>query len=202
MQWKKEWIYLPNLIGYARIYLLVLFFVAKEPMHQALFMTINLLLDVLDGKIARKLNQCTLFGARLDLIIDMLSLSLLSFYLAALSSVGWISCLFVLCGVNDAISYMLSIATFYGKKTPEQSDHKDALKQKGYLLPLYYSASGLALSNVLHDAYLLSPIYTPPFIPSFIIYLCLAGCLFRQLCVAEQTYHLLQWRREIAKKTA
>ncbi|MBS0629607.1 MAG: CDP-alcohol phosphatidyltransferase family protein [Verrucomicrobia bacterium] len=181
----NEWFYIPNIIGYIRVVLLALFFIIEDPLSKVILMSINLVLDVFDGKIARKLNQTSLFGARFDLIIDMVSLVLLSFYVAALSK----NFLFVLCGINDGISYALSILIFYGKK--QQMNHKSEIGKKGLLLPIYYSAWGLALSNVLHDAYLLKFVYWPAAL-GFVVPICLGGYLFRQLCVAEQTVRLLR----------
>jgi CDP-diacylglycerol--inositol 3-phosphatidyltransferase len=185
---KREWLYIPNLIGYARLYLLLLFVLSANPLYQALWMTLSLGLDVLDGYLARKLDQCTLFGARLDLMIDMLSLVLLASYAALSFPPGWVRTLCLLCALNDLVGYSCSLLAFY--RGNRSSNHKEQLKAQGYLLPFYYSRSGLALSNVLHDAFFLLQIYMPPLIPSIVIYLCLAGCLFRQMSVAEQTCRL------------
>ncbi len=187
---KNEWLFIPNIIGYVRVVLLILFFVIEDPLTKVILMAINLVLDVFDGKIARLLNQTSLLGARFDLLIDMVSLSALSFYVAFLSK----NLLFVLCGINDLISYALSIIIFYGKQ--QQMNHKSEIGKKGFLLPIYYSAWGLALSNVLHDAYLLKFVYWPLAL-QFLVPICLAGFLFRQLCVAEQTVRLLRKLRAL-----
>jgi len=189
---KKEWLYIPNLIGYVRIGLLLLFFIAVDPLAKVLFMTANLVLDVFDGKAARFFNQCSLFGARLDLIIDMFSLTLLSFYVAMLANNFWLSTFFVFCGINDLISYAMSINIFYGKKTEKNFNHKEEIGKKGFLLPIYYSGLGLAFANILHDAYLLSNIYWPSFFSAALGYACLAGFLFRQCCLVEQAFHLFR----------
>lgn len=195
---KKEWFYIPNIIGYVRICLLLLFFIAVDPLAKVLFMTSNLILDVFDGKAARFFNQCSLFGARLDLIIDMFSLTLLSFYVAFLVNNFWLSTLFVICGMNDLLSYALSINIFYGKKAEQKINHKQEIGKKGFLLPSYYSVWGLALGNVLHDAYLLKFVFWPPIL-DFAIPFLLVGFVFRQCAVAEQTFHL--WSRSALWKS-
>lgn len=189
---KKEWFYVPNLIGYVRICLLLLFFIIVDPLAKVMLMSANLILDVFDGRAARFFNQCTLFGARFDLIIDLFSLTLLAFYVAMLSNNIWLATFFVLCGINDFISYSMSINIFYGNNIGVKFNHKEEIGKKGFLLPIYYSGLGLALANILHDAYLLSYIYWPSYLSSALIYTCLAGFLFRQCCLVEQAFHLFR----------
>lgn len=192
---KKEWLYIPNLIGYVRLLFLAFFFIAVDPLVKVLCMSANLVLDIFDGKMARFFNQCSLFGARFDLIIDMLSLTLLSFYVAFLSNSFWLTIFFISCGINDLINYSMSINIFYGKNVERKINHKTEIRRKGTLLPLYYSGMGLALANILHDAYLLSKIYSPAFIQTFFVYIFLFGFLFRQCCLIEQAFYLFRFCR-------
>lgn len=193
-----KWLFVPNIIGYVRILLLAAFFFVAAPLFKASLITISLLLDILDGKTARWLNQSTLFGSRFDLIIDMFTLALLSFYVAYHCENPWFMALFIFGGLNDIVNYMLSLTVFYGKKTPSSIDHKKALKEKGFLLPIYYSTLGLGLFNILHDAFLIAQVYQPSFIAPFVIYIFLLGYLFRQLSNIEQAFRLIK----LAKSTS
>ena len=60
-------LYVPNLIGYARIILLFLSLrtMLTDPYTTAALYMLSALLDAFDGMAARKLNQCTKFGAML-----------------------------------------------------------------------------------------------------------------------------------------
>ncbi|MBW6499089.1 MAG: CDP-alcohol phosphatidyltransferase family protein [Bacteroidales bacterium] len=70
---KKNYITIPNLLGFYRLFMfpVILCFIltGKENLF-AIFLVINLLTDVADGIIARKFNLVTEFGARLDSMAD------------------------------------------------------------------------------------------------------------------------------------
>ncbi|KAK4300967.1 hypothetical protein Pmani_026872 [Petrolisthes manimaculis] len=72
-------LYVPNLIGYGRLILLLLAFwsLPSTPSSFILFYSISITLDGFDGYAARKLHQCSLFGAWFDIILDNLSRGLL-----------------------------------------------------------------------------------------------------------------------------
>jgi len=64
---------IPNTIGYIRILLLAISFVLFWLEYPSLFLVFyccQALLDALDGHLARKFNQCTAFGAWMDVVID------------------------------------------------------------------------------------------------------------------------------------
>jgi phosphatidylglycerophosphate synthase len=164
-------------------------------------MSISLILDILDGKVARALGQTSLFGARFDLILDMISLVLLSFYAAATAQNGWIQFLFILCALNDLLGYAMQLHLFYGQGRLSSLNHKDLLRKMGFLLPIYYSAVGLGLSNHLHHAYLLTYVYLPSWVNSYLLLLFAVGFAFRQLAVAEQSIRILTLLRDRAARS-
>ncbi|XP_069044485.1 CDP-diacylglycerol--inositol 3-phosphatidyltransferase isoform X1 [Lepisosteus oculatus] len=65
-------LFVPNLIGYARIALalLALYFMPTSPVPAIISYLISALLDAFDGMAARSLNQGTKFGAMLDMLTD------------------------------------------------------------------------------------------------------------------------------------
>mmetsp|Transcript_7461 Transcript_7461/g.13424 ORF Transcript_7461/g.13424 Transcript_7461/m.13424 type:complete len:279 (-) Transcript_7461:1435-2271(-) len=64
--------FVPNIMGYARIMLALasLFTASHNPMATALLWLLSGSLDLFDGMAARWLNQCSTFGAALDVIAD------------------------------------------------------------------------------------------------------------------------------------
>lgn len=68
-------IFVPNLIGYARIALSITsFYVAQDyPLLFLFLYTTSFVLDAADGMAARALNQCSHFGAILDMLTDRAS---------------------------------------------------------------------------------------------------------------------------------
>ncbi|XP_070779993.1 CDP-diacylglycerol--inositol 3-phosphatidyltransferase isoform X1 [Enoplosus armatus] len=64
--------FVPNLIGYARVVLALLSFYLMPccPWPAVFFYLLSSLLDSFDGHAARALNQCTKFGAMLDMLTD------------------------------------------------------------------------------------------------------------------------------------
>ncbi|KAK4014090.1 hypothetical protein OUZ56_026635 [Daphnia magna] len=71
--------YVPNLIGYARLVLIIAAHHIKDesPETAVLLYAIFAACDGIDGYAARKLNQCSSFGAWLDVIIDNIGRTLI-----------------------------------------------------------------------------------------------------------------------------
>ncbi|XP_072034352.1 uncharacterized protein [Amphiura filiformis] len=72
-------LYIPNIIGYIRIILLIAawFCYATNPVWFIILYLTNVILDGIDGAIARKLNQTSAFGAWFDVVIDCVGRSML-----------------------------------------------------------------------------------------------------------------------------
>ncbi|KAL0972738.1 hypothetical protein UPYG_G00194130 [Umbra pygmaea] len=91
-------VYLPNIIGYIRIVLIFTAWIAFN--NRVMFVSaysISVILDGLDGWMARRLGQTSLFGAWLDVVVDILGRSMVWGQLYEwgwlVSSVEW--CVFV-----------------------------------------------------------------------------------------------------------
>ena len=103
--------FVPNIIGYARFFFLALapWFVFSETkwiLYIAFYLASELL-DALDGKAARALDQCSRFGAALDMVCDRACNSMMFFFLAVLYKTPFVSFLFVLCFILDFGSHWL-----------------------------------------------------------------------------------------------
>ncbi|XP_059154103.1 uncharacterized protein LOC131939662 [Physella acuta] len=66
--------YIPNIIGYVRIMLAAGAFINYDnPGTFVVLYTTSIALDGIDGYCARKFNQCSKFGAWLDVVVDLFS---------------------------------------------------------------------------------------------------------------------------------
>ncbi|CAN9505018.1 unnamed protein product [Ophioblennius macclurei] len=72
MEPENVFLFVPNLIGYARVVLALLSFYLMPccPWPAVFCYLLSALLDSFDGHAARALNQCTKFGAMLDMLTD------------------------------------------------------------------------------------------------------------------------------------
>ncbi|XP_022093325.1 CDP-diacylglycerol--inositol 3-phosphatidyltransferase 1-like [Acanthaster planci] len=68
---KNIYCYIPNIIGYVRLLLLLVswFFLKQPPWFLGFYLT-SFFLDFVDGAVARRLHQTSAFGAWLDVAID------------------------------------------------------------------------------------------------------------------------------------
>ncbi|KAL4451458.1 hypothetical protein ABPG75_007120 [Micractinium tetrahymenae] len=84
------YVYVPNLIGYARVAAaLYAFAVAlQHPTAAVLAYAASFVCDELDGRFARKLNQCSTLGSVLDMVTDRLATTCL----LAVLAVRWPAC--------------------------------------------------------------------------------------------------------------
>lgn len=82
-------LFVPNLIGYARIILALLSFYTMPyyPIPTLIFYFVSAFLDVFDGYAARYLNQSTKFGALLDQLTDRIGTLCLIF--VSLTNDAW-----------------------------------------------------------------------------------------------------------------
>ena len=80
-----EIFYIPNVLSYIRIVLLILAIITikKRPILMLVFVLLSGLIDEFDGTISRTLNQTSQFGALLDKGIDRFTSSLQLFFLSA-----------------------------------------------------------------------------------------------------------------------
>ncbi|XP_076806367.1 CDP-diacylglycerol--inositol 3-phosphatidyltransferase-like [Clavelina lepadiformis] len=69
---RDVFLYIPNLIGYVRMILIVAFYyyTYHKPAQSMVCYLLAALLDNADGFAARKLHQCSKFGAALDMLLD------------------------------------------------------------------------------------------------------------------------------------
>lgn len=85
---KKEWLSIPNLMGYLRLVLAVVYLIlmlqaktTKEYYIAAAVIGISMITDFLDGKIARRFHMVTSLGKVLDPFADKVTLGIIIFSL-------------------------------------------------------------------------------------------------------------------------
>jgi CDP-diacylglycerol--inositol 3-phosphatidyltransferase len=83
---KNVFLFIPNIIGYFRYLFIVLaiFTYRTHPIATILLCAVSSILDAFDGMAARKYNQCTNFGAVLDMVCDRSGDAVILAFLGAL----------------------------------------------------------------------------------------------------------------------
>eukprot|EP01095_Lingulamoeba_sp_RSL-Kostka_P002425 TRINITY_DN13283_c0_g1_i1.p1 TRINITY_DN13283_c0_g1~~TRINITY_DN13283_c0_g1_i1.p1 ORF type:complete len:227 (-),score=47.21 TRINITY_DN13283_c0_g1_i1:24-704(-) len=138
----------PNIIGYARIILALISFVLyMDPVIFFTLYTTSFLLDALDGYVARKYNQCSKFGAVLDMVTDRFGTTILCLLLSHLYP-EFLQ-FFIAMIVLDFTSHWVRM---YSTLMKGSSSHKQVTRGPT-LLKLYYTnkivLGGLCLFNEL-----------------------------------------------------
>lgn len=79
-------LFIPNIIGYVRFAFTIagIFTYRNSPLLTIFFLASSSILDAFDGMAARKFNQCTNFGAVLDMVCDRASDAVILAFLGAL----------------------------------------------------------------------------------------------------------------------
>ncbi|THW33049.1 CDP-diacylglycerol-inositol 3-phosphatidyltransferase PIS [Aureobasidium pullulans] len=131
-------LFVPNLIGYARIILTVvsLYFMPVHPRRCSAIYVVSCLLDALDGWAARRSNQGTKFGAVLDMVTDRCTTTCLLVFLAT-AMPKWAMVFQLLISLDLASHYMHMYATLSMGESGQS--HKQVDAKRSWLLHLYYT---------------------------------------------------------------
>ncbi|CAF1206255.1 unnamed protein product [Adineta ricciae] len=134
---KNVFLFVPNLIGYARVLLSIVSFYIM-PTRPYISITCYLsseFLDAVDGHAARALGQCTKFGAMFDMLIDRCSTMCLCFILAMFYP-KW-TFFFQIWTAIDVASHWLHLHTATAKGS---DSHKKINLSGNPILRLYYTS--------------------------------------------------------------
>lgn len=128
-------LFIPNLIGYARVVLaLVAFYFAFT--NAAVFIvcySTSALLDLFDGMAARAFNQSTKFGAVLDMVTDRVGTNMLIIVLAVMYPEFYFPLTLLAAGDYASHWVQMYAAALVG------AHHKDLSTDRNWLLRKYYS---------------------------------------------------------------
>eukprot|EP01114_Cavostelium_apophysatum_P019060 TRINITY_DN602_c0_g1_i1.p1 TRINITY_DN602_c0_g1~~TRINITY_DN602_c0_g1_i1.p1 ORF type:complete len:226 (+),score=22.90 TRINITY_DN602_c0_g1_i1:130-807(+) len=125
------WLYVPNLIGYSRIVFAALsFYFIDDYLLFFVFYSLSAWMDIADGHAARAYNQCSKFGAVLDMVTDRAATSCLIVVLAMFWPKYLLFWLFMI-----ALDIMSHFAHIYSTLMSGAKTHKTS---KNFFLRLYY----------------------------------------------------------------
>ncbi|KAI8869324.1 CDP-diacylglycerol--inositol 3-phosphatidyltransferase [Ramicandelaber brevisporus] len=128
--------FVPNLIGYSRIVLaaLALYYMEDAPWPCFFLYAASCLLDAVDGHAARYFDQCTTFGAVLDMVTDRCTTTCLLCFLAS-TYPPWALLFQFLISLDISSHYM----HMYASLTTGAKSHKQTNETQNFLLRAYYS---------------------------------------------------------------
>lgn len=107
----KKWGGIPNIITLTRLGLLFTIPFFTETTELALLSLVVISLDGLDGFLARKLNQVTIFGGNLDMEVDAFYCLLFSLLISSKhTELSWIT-------IGGLLRYLYKIITFVNSKS-------------------------------------------------------------------------------------
>ena len=132
------YLWVPNLIGYARIiFLIAAIHVAFDDWKLCIaFYATSQLLDAFDGMAARAFDQCSNFGAVLDMVTDRCSSSALLIILAMMFPKHYMA--FVGLFLLDFMSHWVAMYAAASAPKGTQS-HKDKAASAPWILRIYYT---------------------------------------------------------------
>ncbi|ORX61795.1 CDP-diacylglycerol--inositol 3-phosphatidyltransferase [Hesseltinella vesiculosa] len=136
VQKENIFLFVPNLIGYTRIILasMSLYYMPIHPKTCVLLYCISCLLDAVDGNAARYFNQCSRFGAVLDMVTDRCTTACLLCFLS-IQNPKWTILFQFLISLDFASHYM----HMYSSMTEGSSSHKKIAEGGSWYLRLYYT---------------------------------------------------------------
>ena len=179
--------YIPNKIGFSRVITMVLslFLMRSHPTYTTIVYGISCLLDAVDGTMARKYDQCSLFGAVLDMVSDRSTTACLICYLCCAyfdRCPLLVPVLQLLNALDLSSHYMHMYATLNCTK---ETTHKKIEKEQ-WLLNLYYSRRDVLFTVCAFNELFYLALYWYSF-PKYstlglvTLIICLPGYIFKQI---------------------
>eukprot|EP00922_Rhytidocystis_sp_ex-Travisia-forbesii_P063562 GHVS01094545.1.p1 GENE.GHVS01094545.1~~GHVS01094545.1.p1 ORF type:complete len:216 (+),score=11.83 GHVS01094545.1:154-801(+) len=171
MEWSRRFsvfFYVPNVIGYLRICLVALsvcFSSYYSFLPTVILYTCSQFLDAVDGWIARRLDQATLFGAVLDQLTDRMS-TLCLYILNIAAHPSYITGILLLCVIDMSGHWIHTLSSaLCGKPS-----HK-AITDGNFLLRFYYQQpSVMFLTHGSYELFWLSLFVISRDVPPSAIY--------------------------------
>ncbi|OAG31311.1 CDP-diacylglycerol--inositol 3-phosphatidyltransferase [Nematocida displodere] len=151
---KSVFMYLPNIVGYVRLGLLLASLAAPVRVFVCLY-AVSYLLDALDGHLARGLGQVSQLGGILDMSLDRASSTVL-----AMQVVREHPRLFPLCGavvVLDLVAHMFCVVNGALTKTSHKAQKVSADRSLvDVTLSVYYNKGVLFATCLLTELFLIN----------------------------------------------
>ncbi|EGF79340.1 hypothetical protein BATDEDRAFT_12351 [Batrachochytrium dendrobatidis JAM81] len=153
---ENVFLFVPNLIGYARIGLAVLsfYYMAHNPWMSMSMYAVSCLLDAVDGHAARCYNQSSKFGAVLDMVTDRSTTSALVVFLAT-QYPGYAFPLQILTALDLSSHYM----QMYASLTCGHASHKTVSPSAPWILRMYYTSKPVLFSVCMGNEFFFIGLY-------------------------------------------
>ncbi|KXN85458.1 CDP-diacylglycerol--inositol 3-phosphatidyltransferase [Leucoagaricus sp. SymC.cos] len=167
---ENVFLFVPNLIGYARVILagLSLHFMSYHPKYCTILYGVSCLLDAVDGQAARALGQTSKFGAVLDMVTDRCTTSCLLCYLSSAYPTFAIFFQFLI-----ALDFSSHYMHMYSSLVTGSRSHKTVTSDVSWILWSYYNDSRtlfiMCAGNELFflSLYLMKWVSTPIGLPGY-----------------------------------
>jgi len=192
----------PQLIGYLRAVLYILGFAACElqtvggmmPGYVACLVcyTIAFVLDVFDGMVARKLDQCSILGNVLDMVLDRSATAALLSVLAGAYPRARLYFAFLV--ALDVSSHWMHTASCQLKPVRGHHKAKETLEKRNWLLRMYYGIYPLfgycCVGTEVFYIALLGLSYVPEkeLLSNLTWFICFPACLLKNIVNVMQLF--------------
>ncbi|KAG0355442.1 CDP-diacylglycerol-inositol 3-phosphatidyltransferase [Podila minutissima] len=190
---ENVFLFIPNLIGYSRIILagVSLYYMPSHPKTCMFLYSLSCLLDAVDGQAARYYDQCSKFGAVLDMVTDRCTTACLLCYLA--SAYKSYAILFQFLIALDVSSHYMHM---YSSLTSGATSHKKISETGNPILKAYYTNNlvlfGFCFANELFFVVLY--LFRFKFESSFVRYILWALALITgPVCAGKQIINCIQF---------
>ncbi|CDW79418.1 phosphatidylinositol synthase [Stylonychia lemnae] len=186
--------YVPNLIGYSRFLFLIFstYFAFSEKYWVIfpIFYAIASLLDIFDGMAARALNQCSRYGAALDMICDRAQNATVFMLLSVLYPS--FDFFFYMCFILDFGSHWFQFMTTALSKA---ESHKGKNKDEIFIIDLYYNNKLFFSTLVVGSEVCIVVLYVigmTPFLQTFLPAQIL-GVILTAILSTKMLVNVFQW---------
>lgn len=197
------YLFVPNLIGYFRVVSAIAAFAVAhdQPLLCLGLYTLSFVLDAADGHAARLLNQCSSFGAILDMMTDRAATAAFLVLLSDVLQLGrWgVFTIAMLVGLDVASHFVRMYASLFLK----HASHKDMSPDTPWLLRVYYTNRRVMASFCIGQEFSYLALYTLHFYPQLQWLALLNNFVLLPLCFLKQVCNVLQLLdgfREIAEE--
>eukprot|EP01135_Chromosphaera_perkinsii_P001341 Nk52_evm68s164 gene=Nk52_evmTU68s164 len=150
---ESVFLFVPNVIGYVRVLtaIIAFYYMPHDPYKTMVIYSVSQLLDAVDGHAARWLNQCSRFGAVLDMLTDRFTTAGLLVILAVFyqNYAFHFQCLIAL----DVVSHWAHV---YASQISNVGSHKTIDLNKNPILYYYYQKYILFVFCALNELFFLS----------------------------------------------
>ena len=132
-------LYVPNVIGYIRLVLMILSweYAYKDPQIFIILYALTYGLDMMDGLAARAFNQCSKFGAVLDMVLDRITTASIFAILGGLDYYKDKAIIFYCLLGLDLGSHWLHVSSTY---MAGDASHKGDNETETFFVRLYYKS--------------------------------------------------------------